>query len=82
MAMNIKGAALGAGTLWGLAVFFVGIFAAATGSYGVQFVNALGSIYLGYAPTYPGAIIGGILGFIDGAIAAAIFAYLYNHFSK
>lgn len=75
----IKKAALGLGITWGLGVFGLGVIAAATGgSFGIAFINALGSIYLGYGPTYVGAIIGGVLAFIDGAIAGAVFGYIYE----
>ncbi|MDE1856070.1 MAG: hypothetical protein KGH49_02435 [Candidatus Micrarchaeota archaeon] len=75
----MKKAALGAGVVWGLGVFGLGLMSAATGgTYGAAFITALGSIYLGYAGTPLGAIIGGILAFIDGAIAGAIFGYVYE----
>lgn len=75
----VKKLALAVGATWGLGVFGLGLIAAATGgTYGAQFISALGSVYLGYAPTFIGAIIGGVLAFIDGAIAGAIVAYLYS----
>jgi hypothetical protein len=76
--IDIRKAALSAGLLWGGGIFFAGLFAAASGSYAVAFVNAIGSIYPGYAPTYAGSIIGGIWGLLDGGAAGALFAYLYN----
>ncbi|MDE1873539.1 MAG: hypothetical protein KGI04_00240 [Candidatus Micrarchaeota archaeon] len=71
--------ALAAGTLWGLGVFGLGIISTATGgTYGAQFISTFGSVYLGYAPTLLGSVIGGILAFIDGAIAGAIFGWVYT----
>lgn len=75
----VKRMALSAGILWGAGIFLLGVFSAATGgTYGAQFIGAIGSIYLGYSATYAGAAIGGILAFLDGAAAGAIFAYLYS----
>lgn len=47
-----------------------------------RFVNALGSFYLGYAPTAVGAIIGGIYALVDGAIGGYVVAYVYNWASE
>ncbi|MFB6145368.1 MAG: hypothetical protein ABEJ99_02570 [Candidatus Nanohaloarchaea archaeon] len=45
-------------------------------------MNALGSFYLGYAPTAVGAIIGGIYALVDGAIGGYVVAYVYNWASE
>ena len=39
-------------------------------------------VYIGYSFTPIGSIIGAIWGFIDFAIAGAIFAWLYNKIKK
>jgi hypothetical protein len=76
--IDIKKAAVSAGLLWGALVFWAGIMATITGSYGVGFVNAVGSIYPGYAATYPGTAIGVVWALLDGGFAGALFAYIYN----
>lgn len=76
--VDVKKAAISVGLIWGSGLLFVGLLGAITGTYGVEFINTAGSVYLGYSPTYVGAVIGGILGFIDGAIAAAIVGWIYN----
>ena len=76
--IGVKKIAVASGVTWGLGVFFAGVFAAATGGFCLDFVNVMGSMYIGYAPTYAGAVIGGIWALIDGAVAGAIFGYIYN----
>lgn len=56
--LSIKGAALSLGIVWGVAMFLIGL-ASMTG-YGVNFLNLFSKVYIGYAPTLSGSIIGGI----------------------
>ena len=76
--IDIKKAAISAGVVWGAGLFFAGLLGAITGTYALEFINAMGSIYLGYSPTYAGAVIGGVWGLADGAVAAALLGYIYN----
>jgi len=50
--------------------------------YGVELVNVLSSIYIGFAPTFWGMIIGIVLMAIDGFIGGLLIAYFYNKFQK
>lgn len=68
---------LGFGLIWGLGVLLTG-WAAWLWAYGILFVRVLGSVYLGYEATFVGGIIGGIWGFIDFFIFAALVALVYN----
>lgn len=83
MVVDLKPAAFGlaAGILWGLGVLVTGLAAALFG-YGIQFVNVVGSFYIGYAPTVVGSIIGGVWGFFDALIGGFVFALLYNFLTK
>jgi hypothetical protein len=45
-------------------------------------VELVGSVYLGYAPTPAGAVIGAVWGGIDGAVGGAVIAWLYNRFVR
>ncbi|MDE1869668.1 MAG: hypothetical protein KGH71_01625 [Candidatus Micrarchaeota archaeon] len=81
MQCDIKGTALGAGIVWGLGMFGLGLLGVVAPGYGAGFIAAMGSIYPGFVATPLGAVIGGVLGLIDGAVAGAIFAYIYNRFS-
>lgn len=83
MVVELKPSAFGltAGILWGLAVLVTGLAAALSG-YGTQFVNVVGSFYLGYEPTLTGSVIGGVWGFFDALIGGFVFALLYNFLTK
>lgn len=69
---------LSLGILSGVLIFFMGLFA--MGGYGVEYVAMVGSVYVGYAPTFLGSLLGGIWGFIEGFIVGALVAWLYNCF--
>jgi len=64
------------GVLWAIYVLFVGIVAMF--GWGVALVEALSSLYIGYAASIIGAIIGAIWGFVDGFIAGVVTAWIYN----
>jgi len=69
------------GILWAAIVLGMGIAASASGlSYGSEFVDAIGTMYIGYGATFVGSIIGAIWAFVDGLIAGLLFAWLYNLF--
>ena len=64
------------GVVWGVGVLLAGLMAM-TG-YGAIFVNALGSVYLGYGASIVGALIGAVWALIDGLVAGALIAWVYN----
>ncbi len=66
-----------AGVLWGLALFLTAL----GGSFfpwGHDFILVFSSVYIGYAPTFVGAVVGLFWGLVDGFICGFIFAWLYN----
>lgn len=65
------------GLIWALGILLIG-WAAWLWGYGMLFVRVLGSCYLGYAPTFLGAILGAIWGFVDFFIFAWLVALIYN----
>lgn len=65
------------GLIWGLGWLLLG-WAAWLWQYGIPIVNLMASAYLGYAPTFAGAIIGGIWGFVDAFIFGFLVALVYN----
>ncbi|MDP8234356.1 MAG: bacteriophage holin [Candidatus Saelkia tenebricola] len=79
--LNVKALGLSLGIIWAIAAFIMGILAMMLG-YGGNFVEALGSIYIGYEATLKGSIIGAIWGFIDAGICGVIVAWLYNKLAK
>jgi len=76
--LNVRAFALAVAVVWGCGVLFLGWIAAV--GWGRGLVDPLASLYIGYAPTFVGGIIGGVWAFFDGLIAAALAAWLYNRF--
>lgn len=76
--LNVKALALSLGITWSLCTLFLGWVA--TFGWGARIVDVMSSLYIGYAPTFIGGIIGGIWGFFDGAIGGLILAWIYNDF--
>ena len=68
---------------WGRAgqspVFLLAIVAAAFG-WGVNIAVAIQSLYLGYGPTFVGAVTGAVWAFAHGLIGGAMIGWLYNRF--
>lgn len=81
MKLNIKALALTAGILWGAAVFLAAWWIQLTGHVGGD-PTLLERIYLGYAFTPLGSVIGLVWGFVDGLIGGALFAWLYNTLAR
>ena len=81
MRLNIKAFALALGITWGLGCFIMGL-AGIRHEAAATLVRAVGAMYIGFAPTPLGSVIGLAWGFLDGAIAGAVFAWLYNYFLK
>ena len=67
------------GVLGAIFTFILGLFAIR--GYGGAYVSAISSVYVGFGPTFLGAILGAIWSFIADFIFGAIFAALYNWFS-
>jgi hypothetical protein len=80
MKLNIPALALTAGLLWALAILFVQALNALMPPYGGEFLVLLSSLYPWYRPEegFATVLLGMLYGFVDGAIGAAIFAWVYN----
>ena len=70
---------LAMGLTWAIFVFGLGVMAAFTG-WGALFAQMLASIFIGFSPTFVGAIAGAVWAFVDGLIAGVLIAWLYNRF--
>ncbi|MEX0961665.1 MAG: bacteriophage holin [Simkaniaceae bacterium] len=75
---NIPSFTLALGITWSFSILMAGWLAAF--GWGPPFVEVMGSFYIGYEPTFIGAIIGAIWAFFDGAIGGLIFSLFYNFF--
>jgi hypothetical protein len=80
MQLSIKGLAWAAALLWGGLMFFVGLVHLFDPSYGLNFLDVMGSVYPGFhvAHSVWDWILGTVYGFVDGGIAGLIFAWIYN----
>ena len=65
------------GVLWGASLFLLALICIPT-EWGIDFIEVLGSVYIGYDLTILGSIIGGIWGFVDGFITGYLIVWLYN----
>jgi hypothetical protein len=77
MKLNIRALALTFGILWGLGVFVMTWWVILTGG-AAGAPTLLERVYLGYAFTPLGSVIGLIWGAVDGLICGALIAWLYN----
>ena len=68
------------GVLFAVYVFLCGI--TAIFGWGTALVDAISSLYIGYGPSFPGAIIGALWAFVDGYIAGLVIALIYNKLAK
>jgi hypothetical protein len=66
------------GVAWSLFTFLAGLTAAGL-SWGVEFIQLLGTIYYGYGPTLMGSVIGAVWGFVNGFLWGAVIAGVYNY---
>jgi hypothetical protein len=69
------------GLTWALGVFVMGILAWLCG-YGLAMVGLFSSIYIGYAPTFLGSIIGAVWAFFDAFFFVLIAMLIYCCLSK
>lgn len=60
-------------------VFFAGITSWLFG-WGTSLVEVMSSLYIGYAASLPGAVIGAGWAFADGFIGGLLISWLYNKF--
>lgn len=82
MKLNVKAFALAGGIFWGAVMFLMTLLAATTG-YGVEMMEAIGTIYAwGYNISVGGAFVGLVYGLVDGLIGCGLFALLYNKLAK
>ena len=82
MKLSIKGLAISAALLWGIALLILGSANLMFSGYGSNFLEVIGSVYPGYHPGtgISSVIVGSLYGVVDAGIGGAIFAWLYNFF--
>ncbi len=77
---RLSACALGAafGVITALGTLIIGILAMHF-KIGHAWVTLLGSVYIGYAATFKGVIVGTLWGFVDGYICGTVIAWVYNY---
>lgn len=68
--------ALALGATWGLGIMLLG-WVSATG-WGTRLVYVLSGLYVGYASTFLGGVIGGLWAFSDAFLAGLLLTFFYN----
>lgn len=68
------------GVLWALYGRVLGIVAMF--GWDIGMVAALASLYLGYGPSIPGALIGALWAVLDGMVAGVVIAWVYNRLAR
>ncbi len=81
MKLNISAFALAFGIWWGGGTFLMTWWLLMTGNTS-NVPMILDSLYVGYAVTPLGSMIGLAYGFVCGAVCGAILAWLYNLFAE
>ena len=83
MNANVKACARAAGLLWGAAVFMVALANMIWPTYGVAFLDMIGSIYPGYhaGGGFASVLLGTLYALLDGAVAGLVLGWLYNRFA-
>lgn len=72
---------LALGFTWALIVFGIGLTSAFLG-WGMAIGQVLGSLYVGFSPTFIGCIAGAVWAFATAFVVGAVMAVLYNFFLR
>lgn len=70
---------LALGVTGALVTVLLGISAWAFG-WGIAVVQVLGTLFLGYGPSFVGIVAGGVWAFFDGFVGGVLIAWFYNRF--
>jgi hypothetical protein len=83
MRFSLKAIALAGAIVWGGAVLLVGLINLAWPGYGLNFLQMTTFVYPGFhaSHTIENVLMGTLDGLVDGAVAALLFAWLYNTFA-
>ncbi len=84
MKLSIKGLAISAALIWGIALLILGSANLMFSGYGSNFLEVIGSVYPGYHPGtgISSVVVGSLYGVVDAGIGGAIFAWFYNFFAE
>lgn len=69
--------AMAMGLVFAIGTLVMGWYSALTGRADVM-IQMMGTVYVGFGPTFLGAIVGAIWAFIEGAIFGYLLSFFYN----
>ena len=83
MRLSLRAMVISGAILWGGAILLVGLINFVDPTYGVNFLQITNSVYPWFHTTHRlgNVVVGAIDGVVDGAVAALVFAWLYNRFA-
>ena len=67
---------LASGIFFAIAFLLMGLISIS--GYGAELVNLMGTVYIGFKPTFWGSIIGAIYAFVDGFVIGGLITFIYN----
>jgi hypothetical protein len=80
MKLSLKAVTISGALLWGGAILLIGLINLSRPGYGLNFLQLTTSVYPWFhaSHTIRSVAIGALDGLVDGALAALVFAALYN----
>lgn len=78
--IHVNALGVAVATVWALYILFCGI--TAMFGWGATLVETISSLYIGYGPSIPGALIGAMWGAVDGYLAGVLIAWIYNKLAR
>jgi hypothetical protein len=75
--LGVASFAIACGVTWGVAVAILGLMATLFG-WGLGLASVFQDLYLGFGPSFVGAIAGAVWGFGNGFIFGWVVAWIYN----
>jgi hypothetical protein len=78
--LSVKALTLALGATWSFFMLCIGW--TSTFGWGTRVVEVMSSVYIGYAPSFVGGILGALWGFLDGAVGGLIVALVYNAMAR
>lgn len=78
--LSVCNFAMALGIVWGLSMFLCALLSMTNGM-AMPIVEVFSSIYLGFEPSFLGALMGLFWGFIDGFVFGGLLAFFYNYCS-
>ena len=80
--LNPKASGLSFGILYSASLFLLALLPVLFNGWAKTAVLEMSSLYIGYGPSFKGALFGLVYGFVMGSVFGYLLALLYNKFSR